>query len=80
MKVTICVGSTCHLLGSKSVVETFKRLVEEHHLEDRVSLSGTFCMGKCGEGVCVSIDDVTHIIQKDDAERFFNDEILARLG
>ena len=79
MKVTICVGSTCHLLGSKSVVETFKSLVAQHHLEDKVALSGTFCMGKCGEGVCVNIDDVTHIIQRDDAERFFNEEILAKV-
>ena len=79
MKVTICVGSTCHLLGSKTVVETFKNLVARHNLQDKVALSGTFCMGKCGEGVCVSIDDVIHIIQKEDAERFFNDEILARV-
>ena len=78
MKVTICVGSTCHLLGSRTVVERFKALVEEHQLQDRVELSGKFCMGKCGEGVCVTIDDVTHIIQKEEAEEFFNREILAR--
>ncbi len=78
MKVTICVGSTCHLLGSRTVVERFKALVEEHQLQDRVELSGKFCMGKCGEGVCVTIDDVTHIIQKEEAEEFFNREILAK--
>ncbi len=78
MKVTICVGSTCHLLGSRTVVERFKALVEEHQLQDKVELSGKFCMGKCGEGVCVTIDDVTHIIQKEEAEEFFNREILAK--
>ena len=40
MKVTICVGSTCHLLGSRTVVDRFKALVEEHRLADRVELSG----------------------------------------
>ncbi|MGX8706949.1 MAG: (2Fe-2S) ferredoxin domain-containing protein [bacterium] len=79
MKVTICVGSTCHLLGSRTVVDTFKALVAENHLEDKVSLSGKFCMGQCGDGVCVTIDDVTHIIQKDAAEEFFKNEILAKV-
>ena len=78
MKVTICVGSTCHLLGSRTVVERFKALVDEHNLADKVELSGKFCMGKCGEGVCVTIDDVTHVIQKEEAEDFFNREILAK--
>ena len=36
MKITICVGSTCHLLGSKRVVDRMKELVEEHHLGYRV--------------------------------------------
>ena len=80
MKVTICVGSTCHLLGSRTVVDEFKALVAENNLQDKVQLSGKFCMGKCGEGVCVTIDDETHIIQKEDAEAFFNREILAKVG
>ena len=63
MKITICVGSTCHLLGSKRVVDKFKELVSEHHLDDKVELAGKFCMGKCGEGVCVTIDGVTTSIQ-----------------
>ena len=79
MKVTICVGSTCHLLGSRTVVERFKALVDENNLADKVELSGKFCMGKCGEGVCVTIDDVTHIIQKDQADEFFKSEILAKV-
>ena len=79
MKVTICVGSTCHLLGSRTVVERFKALVDENNLADKVELSGKFCMGKCGEGVCVTIDDATHIIQKDQADEFFKNEILAKV-
>ena len=79
MKVTICVGSTCHLLGSRTVVERFKALVDENNLADKVELSGKFCMGKCGEGVCVTVDDVTHVIQKDQADEFFKNEILAKV-
>ncbi|MCI5661870.1 MAG: (2Fe-2S) ferredoxin domain-containing protein [Clostridia bacterium] len=79
MKITICVGSTCHLLGSKRVVDKFKELVSEHHLDDKVELAGKFCMGKCGEGVCVTIDGVTTSIQPENAEKFFNSEVLAKL-
>lgn len=79
MKITICVGSTCHLLGSKTVVDRFQELVEENNLGDKVELAGKFCMGKCGEGVCVTIDDVTHIIQPADADEFFKNEVMAKL-
>ena len=79
MKVTICVGSTCHLLGSRTVVEKFQALVAENGLEDKVELSGKFCMNKCGEGVCVTIDGQTHIIQAAEAEDFFKREILAKV-
>ena len=78
MKITICVGSTCHLLGSKRVSDKFKELVAEHHLEDKVELAGKFCMGKCGEGVCVTIDGETTSIQPENAEAFFNSEVLSK--
>ena len=45
MKILICVGSTCHLCGSKKVVNRFQELVAEHHLQDKVELAGKFCMG-----------------------------------
>ena len=79
MKITICVGSTCHLLGSKRVVDRFKELVEENNLGDKVELAGKFCMGKCGEGVCVTIGDVTHSIQPENIDAFFEAEVLAKL-
>lgn len=79
MKITICVGSTCHLLGSKRVVDRFKELVAENNLGDKVELAGKFCMGKCGEGVCVTIDDVTHSIKPEDADAFFKAEVLEKL-
>ena len=79
MKITICVGSTCHLLGSKRVVDRFKELVEENNLGDKVELAGKFCMGKCGEGVCVTIEETTHSIQPENVDEFFKVEVLAKL-
>ena len=49
VKVTVCIGSSCHLKGSRQVVEELQYLINKHDLDDRVELAGTFCMGKCGE-------------------------------
>ena len=79
MKITICVGSTCHLLGSKRVVDRFKELVAENNLGDRVELAGKFCMGKCGEGVSVMIGDTVYSVKPEEVDEFFKNEVLAKL-
>ena len=53
MKITVCIGSSCHIKGSRQVVEQLQYLIRENNLDDKVELSGTFCMGKCQQGVCV---------------------------
>ena len=57
MKITVCIGSSCHIKGSRQVVEELKYLIAQNGLKDKVELSGTFCMGKCQEGVCVTVDN-----------------------
>lgn len=79
MKLTVCIGSSCHIKGSRQIVEIFRRLIVEKGLQDKIDLGGTFCMGKCAEGVCVSIDDNVHSVTVDSAEEFFNKEILTRV-
>lgn len=79
MKILICVGSTCHLCGSKKVVNRFQELVAEHHLQDKVELAGKFCMGKCGEGVSVMIDDTVYSVKPEEVDAFFKNEVLAKL-
>ena len=79
MKIMICVGSTCHLCGSKRVVTRFQELVEENNLQVQVELAGKFCMGKCGEGVNLTIDDVPYCVQPDGVDEFFKREVLAKL-
>ena len=38
MKITICIGSSCHLKGSRQVVEKLQSLVEEKGLGDKVEV------------------------------------------
>ncbi len=79
MKVTVCIGSSCHLKGSRQVVETLCRLVEENHLEDKVEISGTFCLGQCQKGVCVTVGDTIYSVTPETAEEFFKAEIMPKL-
>ena len=79
MKVIICIGSSCHLKGSRQVVEKLQALVKEHHLEDKVELGGTFCMGDCVNGVNVTVDGEKHSVSPDTTEEFFQKEILAKV-
>lgn len=79
MKVTICIGSSCHLKGSRQIVEQLQYLVKENHLEDKVELSGTFCMGNCVNGVNVTVDGQLFSVSPETAETFFKKEILAKV-
>lgn len=79
MKVTVCIGSSCHIKGSRQVVETFQNLIKKNGLSDKVELAGMFCMGKCQQSVCVSIDDVIYSVDPEKAEEFFNENVLAKV-
>ena len=80
MKITICIGSSCHLKGSRQIVEGLQRLVSDNKLEDRVELAGRFCMGDCQNGVCVTLDEEKFSLKPEDVHTFFNKEVLPRLG
>ena len=76
--VQICIGSSCHLKGSAEIVELFEKAIEEHHIEDEVVLSGSFCIGSCNRvGVTVQVNDDVHVgITRDNFKEFFSDNIL----
>ena len=78
-KVTVCIGSACHLKGSRHVVEQLQYFIAQNHLDDRVELSGTFCMGQCQKDVCVSVDDTFHSVSPETVKDFFEKEILAKV-
>lgn len=79
MKITVCIGSSCHIKGSRQVVEQLQYLIRENHLDDKVELSGTFCMGKCQQGVCVTVDDKFFSVKPDTVKEFFSENVLAKV-
>ncbi|MFI3206179.1 MAG: (2Fe-2S) ferredoxin domain-containing protein [Clostridia bacterium] len=80
MKITICIGSSCHLKGSRQVIERLKELVAEHNLTEKVVLSGTFCMGECVKGVNVTVDDRRVSVSPETVDEFFKTEVLNALA
>lgn len=78
MKVTVCIGSSCHIKGSRQVVEQLQYLIAQHGLKEKVELGGTFCMGKCQQGVCVTVDDAFFSLTPETTKEFFEKEILAK--
>ncbi len=76
--IQICVGSSCHIKGSQDIVELLQAAVEEYHLEDDVTLTGSFCIGQCNRvGVTVQVNDDVHVgITRENFKEFFNEHIL----
>ena len=79
MKVTVCIGSSCHIKGSRQVVEQLQNLIAQNDLGDKVELGGTFCMGQCQKGVCVTVDDAFHSVSPESAGEFFEENIKAKV-
>ena len=79
MKVTVCIGSSCHIKGSRQVVEQLKELIGQHGLSDKVEVGGTFCLGNCQNGVCVAIDDTCYSVTPETTGEFFAKNILAKV-
>ena len=80
MNISICVGSSCHIKGSYNIIQLMKEAIEVHQLEEKVSLSAAFCLGRCTDGVSVKIDD--EIICGVSAEcfpDFFDQYVLAKM-
>lgn len=79
LKVTVCIGSSCHIKGSRQVVEQLQQLIADNNIGDKVDLGGTFCMGKCQQGVCVTVDEEFYSVTPETTGEFFAKEVLAKV-
>ena len=57
IKVTVCVGSSCHVRGSRAMLKRFAEIINAEDLGDEVALVGSFCMERCGEGMNWKFND-----------------------
>ncbi|MBR3843430.1 MAG: (2Fe-2S) ferredoxin domain-containing protein [Christensenellaceae bacterium] len=80
VKITVCIGSSCHIKGSRQVVEKLQDLIAKENIGDKVELGGTFCMGKCQQGVCVTVDDEFYSVSPETTDAFFREAVMAKVG
>lgn len=80
MKITVCIGSSCHLKGSRQIVEGLQERIAREQLADRIDLAGAFCMGHCAEGVNVTIDGERYSVRPETLDDFFSREVLPRVN
>lgn len=79
MTITICIGSSCHLKGSRTIIQKLEEKITERRLNDKIELNGSFCMGECSNGVCVKINDELFSVAPETVDTFFENEVLRRL-
>ena len=77
-KVVVCIGSSCHLKGSRQVVEELQKLIDQNNLKEEVELAGTFCMGNCQKGVSVKLNDQLFSVSPQTVKEFFENKILKK--
>ena len=80
MNITVCIGRSCHLKGSRAVVERLERLILERGLKDEIELRGSFCMGQCQTGVSVLLDGTYYSLTPENTERFLIQTVLPKLA
>ena len=78
MRIQVCVGSSCHIKGSHEIVELLQKNIEENCLQEKITLSGSFCIGKCNRfGVTIQVDDEIYPgISPVNFKEFFQEKIL----
>ena len=80
MIIKVCVGSSCYLKGSQDIVLLLQKAMAEHNLQDKITLQGSLCIGKCNRiGVTVQVDEEIHVgITTENFAEFFNHHILTK--
>ncbi|MEA4854608.1 MAG: NAD(P)H-dependent oxidoreductase subunit E [Christensenella sp.] len=79
MKISVCIGSACHLKGSYNVVAELQKLIAENKLEDKVELTGVFCLGHCTDAVSVKIGEEIFSVNTDNVGQFFKEQVLDKI-
>ena len=55
--VSVCVGSSCHVRGSRQIIEHLQGVLHARGLDDQVDLRAEFCLGHCMQGPNVRVND-----------------------
>ena len=80
MDILVCIGSSCHLKGSRLVIQRLDELIKEKGLEQKLTLKGSFCMGQCAnDGIAVKCQDQVYNLKPEGVNEFFENTILTKI-
>ena len=57
VKISVCIGSACHLKGSYNVINSLQALIEDRGLGDQAGIEAVFCLNHCTQAVSVKVND-----------------------
>lgn len=80
ISLVVCLGSSCHIKGSKDVIDGLMKEINGRGVGSRIDFKGAFCFGNCENGVCVSLNGRMFSVKPETTEEFFQNEILPLLN
>lgn len=81
MKISVCIGSSCHRRGSYQIHKEFKRLISENSLDDSVDVVSSFCFDNCGQPVNIMIDEkLISGVCMDNVQNIFQTYVMKKLS
>lgn len=76
-RISICVGSACHLRGAHEILSAFSLLIDKYKLNAVIDIEGNFCQGMCTEGVVIKInDEIITNVSREKVYGIFAEKIL----
>ena len=80
MDIRVCIGSSCHLKGSREVINRLNELIKTNELENFIELKGSFCTGDClCKGIMIRINETIHSVTCNEVDSFFKNSVLPNL-
>ncbi|MGH4122018.1 MAG: (2Fe-2S) ferredoxin domain-containing protein [Clostridium sp.] len=81
MDILVCIGSSCHVRGSYSIMNELKAMITEKHLDSGVHVNPAFCLGYCREGVTIKVDEqLITGVTKENLTEVFDKYVLKKVG
>lgn len=54
--IEVCIGTSCHLLGSQDLIDAIEELADE--VKEKIDLQGVTCLKSCGKGPNIRINGI----------------------
>ncbi len=67
IEITLCMGSSCFARGNNRVLAGLEAMIRRNGWTDAVSLAGSRCSSRCGDGPNLTVNGTLHSARDLDA-------------